>query len=143
MSENRCSAHSRTTGQRCKNAPINGTNVCRMHGGSAPQVRAKAEQRILEAADPAAAKIVALMHDKKVPYTVQLAAARDLLDRAGISKTQTVALELKRYERLAESGELIIDLDLDDAEPVPDESDKDWIERVAGPVERRGGRRRS
>lgn len=39
----RCSAK-RTDGQPCKAWAIHGGTVCRAHGGSAPQVRAKAEQ---------------------------------------------------------------------------------------------------
>lgn len=44
----RCSAH-RKSGQPCRNWAIRGGFVCRMHGGAAPQVRAKAKMR-LEAA---------------------------------------------------------------------------------------------
>ena len=44
----RCSAH-RKSGQPCRNWAIRGGYVCRMHGGAAPQVRAKAAAR-LEAA---------------------------------------------------------------------------------------------
>ena len=34
-----CQAKSKRSGQRCKNPPVTGATVCRMHGGSAPQVR--------------------------------------------------------------------------------------------------------
>jgi hypothetical protein len=43
----RCKATSRS-GNRCKRRPIPGGTVCAMHGGKAPQVRAAAEQRLLE-----------------------------------------------------------------------------------------------
>ncbi|TCO57135.1 HGGxSTG domain-containing protein [Actinocrispum wychmicini] len=36
-----CTAHT-AAGKPCKGRPISGSTVCRMHGGSAPQVRAKA-----------------------------------------------------------------------------------------------------
>lgn len=125
---------------------MRGTNVCRVHGGMAPQVRAKAEQRILEAADPAAAKIISLMQDKKVPYAVQLAAARDLLDRAGITKTQHVAVEVvKQYEQLAASGAVVMDFEIDEAEIVVDadeaNTDDDWVRRIEGPVSSKRRRR--
>ncbi|MFC7402906.1 HGGxSTG domain-containing protein [Citricoccus sp. GCM10030269] len=42
-----CKAHTRS-GARCKNRPIIGATVCRMHGGSSPRVRAAAERRVAE-----------------------------------------------------------------------------------------------
>lgn len=51
----RCSATSRS-GKQCAKPPIVGGMVCRMHGGGAPQVQAKAAQRVkdmlAEAIDP-------------------------------------------------------------------------------------------
>ena len=44
----RCTAISKQSGDRCKRAPVVGGNVCHYHGGAAPQVRAKADQRIIE-----------------------------------------------------------------------------------------------
>lgn len=41
----KCSAHT-SAGNPCKNNAIRGGTVCHKHGGSAPQVRAKAEQRV-------------------------------------------------------------------------------------------------
>ncbi len=77
-----CTAH-RTDGQPCKATPIKGTNVGRVHGGSAPQVRDAAQRRLLDAADPAAAELVRLaLHDESP--RVRLAAVKDLLDRAGV-----------------------------------------------------------
>lgn len=43
----RCKAK-RRDGQRCTNAPINGATVCRMHGGSNPQLKAKIERQRIE-----------------------------------------------------------------------------------------------
>jgi hypothetical protein len=43
-----CRAHKRS-GQPCTNPPMTGQAVCRMHGGSAPQARAAAEQRVQRA----------------------------------------------------------------------------------------------
>ena len=76
----RCTAHKKD-GQRCKKAAILGGTVCGTHGGSAPQVRNKARQRIMEAADPAAARMVELMAspDERISF----AASKDLMDRAG------------------------------------------------------------
>jgi len=46
----RCTATSSQSGERCKKRPVVGAKVCPTHGGSAPQVRAKAAVRVLEAA---------------------------------------------------------------------------------------------
>lgn len=47
--EPRCTARSSTgTGTRCRNRPMLGTTVCRKHGGSAPQVRAKAARTVTQ-----------------------------------------------------------------------------------------------
>lgn len=47
----RCVATNRA-GKRCKNWPIKGGAVCRMHGGAAPRVRAAAHRRLTQPPDP-------------------------------------------------------------------------------------------
>ena len=47
----RCTALN-SSGQQCKKAPIRGGTVCTVHGGSAPQVKAKAAQRLAALVDP-------------------------------------------------------------------------------------------
>jgi hypothetical protein len=42
----RCTAHSSRSGQPCKRYAIEGGTVCPTHGGKAPQVKAKAAERI-------------------------------------------------------------------------------------------------
>lgn len=49
-----CKAH-RRNGDQCGNHAIKGAEVCRMHGGSIPAVKAKAAQRVAE--EKAAAKM--------------------------------------------------------------------------------------
>lgn len=81
----------------------------------------KAEERIRDAADPAAAKLVELMQDKKVPHAVQLAAARDLLDRAGIGRGQAIEIKIDKWEQ--NLGGLVVDLvqeDIEDADVIED-----------------------
>lgn len=44
-----CKATASTSGNRCRRAAIPGGTVCAFHGGNAPQVRAKANERVAEA----------------------------------------------------------------------------------------------
>jgi len=44
----RCRAHSKATGQQCKLPAILGGTVCAKHGGSAPQVKRRAAERVVE-----------------------------------------------------------------------------------------------
>lgn len=71
----------KSNGEPCKARAILGGSVCRVHGGSAPQVRAAALARIQALVHPALdtmQKALTCEHD-----AVAVAAARDLLDRAG------------------------------------------------------------
>ena len=43
----RCKARSKGSGEQCKRSPVAGADVCLAHGGAAPQVRAKAAERLL------------------------------------------------------------------------------------------------
>ncbi|MGH9345059.1 MAG: terminase small subunit [Terriglobia bacterium] len=45
-SSRKCSAKSKQSGARCKQPAIAGGTVCRWHGGAAPQVKRKAEERL-------------------------------------------------------------------------------------------------
>lgn len=84
-------------GERCNSWAIRGGTVCGQHGGRAPQVRRKAEERIRELVNPALARIAKLIGDDELPgaesEAVSLAAARDILDRAGYGATAKVSLE--------------------------------------------------
>lgn len=88
-----CTAR-KTNGDPCRKRPIKGGNVCNKHGGSAPQVRAAALRRIQAAADPAAATLVGLLYDKTAPHAVRLNAARDLLDRAGLTAKTGIEIDV-------------------------------------------------
>lgn len=82
----------KTNGAPCANRPMKGQNICKNHGGAAPQARRRAAERILMAQDLAAAKLIELMTDPAVPYSVQRMAAADLLDRGGNVAAHVLAI---------------------------------------------------
>lgn len=90
-----CTAR-RRNGEQCLNYAIKGATVCRMHGGSAPQVRAAAQTRILMASDLAARKLIEMIESPKVADQVKLTAVRDLLDRANLSAKSTVEVTVEK-----------------------------------------------
>jgi hypothetical protein len=77
-----------------------------MHGGAAPQVKKKADERIRDLIDPALNRLAKLIEDAS--SAVALAAVKDVLDRAGYGAKQHIELTVRqRAEQLAQ------DLDLD------------------------------
>lgn len=77
--ERHCTARTRQ-GKRCTQYAIRGGTVCKMHGGLAPQVKAKAQERLALLADPAITRLGELMMQKR-DAKVALGAAKDILDR--------------------------------------------------------------
>lgn len=75
-----CTAKSKQSGQRCKRRPIPGGTVCVMHGGKAPQVQAKAQERLMALQPKAIQTLDDLLGAVDFP-TVRLGAAKDVLDR--------------------------------------------------------------
>lgn len=84
---------SRVTGaeEQCKKTAVPGATVCPTHGGSAPQVRAKAAQRLLSLVDPAISRLEDEMGaaDKAAD---RIKAANSILDRAGVGRTSEVTV---------------------------------------------------
>ena len=66
----KCSAHSKRTGKQCGQWAIPGGRVCKWHGGAAPQVIAKAEER-LEMHYPKAVRVAGELLDRPEFPTVQ------------------------------------------------------------------------
>ncbi|MGY4648390.1 hypothetical protein [Mycobacterium sp. URHB0021] len=99
--DRRCTAHKKT-GERCTKVAIVGGTVCPSHGGKARQVRARTQQRIQEAADRMVLRVLGIADSEDVPPAVALAAARDMLDRAGHRPADKVevGVEVKPYERI-------------------------------------------
>lgn len=71
MSRRLCAAKSSKTGKPCGNPPMHGATVCRMHGGSAPQVRSAAERRLAKArAGESAGELAELLEAYDTPTTL-------------------------------------------------------------------------
>jgi hypothetical protein len=102
-----CTA-TRRDGQPCTNFARLGATVCRMHGGSAPQVVRAAQVRLLMAADRLMAQLLQIAENKAEPTPVRLAAIRDALDRAGLGAKQQIELSaevtLETWEHKAEAA---------------------------------------
>ena len=63
-----------------------------MHGGSAPQVREAARRRLLALVDPALATLARSLKLDGPAASVALAAAKDVLDRAGMKGAEVLQL---------------------------------------------------
>jgi len=84
----RCTAH-RSNGDPCRAFAMHGGHVCVVHGGKAPQVRLAADERIRQLVDPSLNRIARTIGDDANP-ALALAAARDILDRAGYKATEKI-----------------------------------------------------
>lgn len=81
----KCRATSKRSGKQCGKWAMPGGFVCEFHGGKAPQVKAKAEQRLREMVDP----MISRLHDLAMQtdnLKVASDCVRDALDRAGIGE---------------------------------------------------------
>lgn len=94
----RCGKHTRS-GRDCHNWAIRGGTVCRMHGGAAPQVKAKAEDRLRAMVTPALDRLEKLIEDESP--SVALSAVKDVLDRAGYGAKQ----RLEVYHQVRQEAE--------------------------------------
>ncbi len=102
-----CSAHSRTSGERCKNKALAGTTVCKFHGGAAPQVQRKAKMRLAELVAPAIATLAKEMA-KADRSADRQRAANSILDRSGYGRTTKIEASDARdalIERLMEMAD--------------------------------------
>ena len=79
----KCGARTRQ-GTPCQQSPLAGSTRCRMHGGAAPQVLAKAKERLALAADDAVSTLIRIMSDDRISPADRRHAATAILDRAGI-----------------------------------------------------------
>ena len=91
---NQCTARTKRTGERCKGWAIAGGHVCRLHGGSAPQVKASAQLRLAALIDPAINVIANYLKNTKstAKDETKLRAALAILDRTGYHPGQDLHL---------------------------------------------------
>lgn len=131
--EGQCVAH-RRNGEQCRRHANTGMSVCNSHGGRAPQVKRRAQQRILEASDKAAYALVQMMQDETIPPAVRVSAARDLLDRAGlVSKAElSVEVNVSKWDQI--DAAILVDFDepedIVDAEVIVDNDETEADERM-------------
>jgi hypothetical protein len=81
LTRRKCTAHSSQTGAPCKAWAIQGGTVCATHGGRAPQVKRKAEERLQALVDPAIVALQEIVSDAKHPQ--RMAAVKEILERDG------------------------------------------------------------
>lgn len=86
-----CTATAKGSRMRCKRRPIPGGTVCVKHGGGAPQVQLKAEERLRAMEIPALIRLDELMHQKEFP-SVAIAAVKDALDRIRGKAAESLAV---------------------------------------------------
>jgi hypothetical protein len=82
----RCEGHVQS-GAQCLREALTGSNVCRQHGGAAPQVQARAAARIGNAADAMVKRLHEMLDDPSVEARDKIKIAQDMLDRAGLAAT--------------------------------------------------------
>lgn len=122
-----CTAHKKN-GERCRRAPIKGGTVCPKHGGKAPQVRAAAQRRLLEATDGLMANLIRIATSGETEAN-RLRATIDALNRAGLTERQVVQVAVTSpFDELLAG---IIDAAVTDgralpAGPTADEDDEPW-----------------
>ena len=86
-----CTAR-KQNGEPCRAKAARGANVCRVHGGSAPQVKAAAKRRLAQAADVLVQRLLAFALDGDTTDNVALQAIIAALDRAGLSVKQAIEI---------------------------------------------------
>lgn len=129
----KCLARNRF-GEPCKNYPIEGGAVCHAHGGMAPQVKRKAQERIMLAQDDAASLLIRFMGDDNVPFSERRRCAEFLLT---YENRNEVLLTIAKWEEdiegvLYDDGKQdIVDAEVvEDSPPAIPPSDAQWKAEV-------------
>ncbi|WP_426241856.1 hypothetical protein [Nocardioides sp. LHG3406-4] len=116
----RCSATAHRTGERCKAPAIKGSQVCRVHGGAAPQVKRSAKERLLELLDPALASLHKVLTDPDADDSTKVRAALGILDRTGHGPGQKIDIGVSKWDELMEGMKAVpLDRDMDGPAALP------------------------
>lgn len=97
-------------GRRCKKACIPGGTVCNTHGGAAPQVKRRAQLRLLSLVDPALGALARTLGTTQ-DDGLRVKIAFGILDRTGLGKATDVSADvakgllMERYYALREKDE--------------------------------------
>ena len=102
--------------RHCRNAAILGGSVCAKHGGSAPQVRRSARERLEALVDPAIDGLRAAMKSGDVGAIVR--AATVVLDRTGLAPRYVMEVEQRAVDRLREEERVVLFAALDEIHKV-------------------------
>lgn len=97
----KCKARSKQTQQQCRNTPIPGGTVCRMHGGASPVVARKAAERIAAARDRALDAFTGLVDQGKIDARTSLDAVVRLTET-----TETLEGRVARREETVSVSEV-------------------------------------
>jgi large conductance mechanosensitive channel len=81
-------------------ATVAGATVCRKHGGASPQVKRKAQERLLEKVPKMLRMLNELASNEDVPPAVRLAAIPDWLDGAGVDRKIEIELSSSSFEEM-------------------------------------------
>lgn len=114
----KCSAR-RSDGQPCGASPVRGATVCNKHGGSAPQVKRKAQERLLKGVPKMLLMLRKIAEDESQPANVRLAAIRDWLDRAGVNAKIEIEVTSSSFEEMVAGVVAFVD----DGTPLTSPSD--------------------
>jgi hypothetical protein len=111
--DRRCRAHSTRSGERCRKAAILGGVVCATHGGSAPQVRRRADERLRDLQPSAVLRLQealdaiqrqldrhGLVVDVGPDHAIRVRTAQAILDRTGMGPSKRIDVNDQAGERL-------------------------------------------
>lgn len=123
-----CTATVHSTGERCRASARPGMTVCKVHGGSAPQVVRAARERLLDMVDPALGQQYRLLTKPDTTDANRQRAINAILNRTGLAEHAQLDLSvgesfedvLRAVAGLAPNPDPAADAGTDPAELDPD-----------------------